>query len=994
MSAPADGPISPAQWREIFDAFDRALELEPSEREAFVSQCSASDPVLGAELRALFARAREASALDTPAAAFAELIFADAGAVGPTLPDELVGPYRVVATIGRGGMGAVYLAERADDQFRKRVALKLLPGWSVGEPHRVRRFLDERQILASLEHPDIARLLDGGVTPDGRPWFAMEYVEGEPVDRYCDQRNLPIERRLELFCRVCAAVEYAHRNLIVHRDLKPPNILVTSQGEVRLLDFGIAKLLDGGGDGTPTDLTQTGERVMTPLYASPEQVRGDVVSTASDVYALGVLLYRLVTGQLPYRLVSQRPHEVARAILEQEPVRPSQVARLNRRVGGDLDAIVLKALEKEPRDRYRSVEQLEADLHRHLTGHPVVARPASRLYEVQRFVRRHRVGVTVAIMVVLLIVGFSAITLVQSFRIRAQAERIALETQRARATVNHLLTVFRTSIPSAAPGAGTTSREVLDSSSAILQRDSSAEPGIRALMLFEAGMSYHALGLERRARELLELSLEIQRGMKGDPVQLAATLYVLGEILTSLRELDRAALAYTEAFELRRRALDARHLDVARTLNGLSAVRLAQGRPDEADALSRRALAIAQDRRAADPLEESRSLRGIGHALLARRQYDTAARVYEEALALSRKHLPEEHLEVAAGILDLAGARAGMGHRTIADSLLQYGIWLQRRSAPAGLAAAADSFRLHELSGPAPVPPPTRRFSSRIAFGSDRERPDPSGSLGHVEIYVMNPDGSGQQRVTVGDGRLNLPALSPDGTRIAFTSQRGVASEVFVVDVKGGSPRQITELAAKGLGARGVSWAPDGKSLVFTSAILGNIYVINVDGTGLRQLTNPPGRHSRPSWSPDGTRIAYVSNRSGLPEIYVMNADGTHATRVTVGAVRRPANHWSPAPSWSPDSRRIAFTSDQDGNEEIYVINADGTGLTRLTTDPAEDWGPSWSPDGRQIAFSRRVLGHHQIFVMNADGTNLVRLTELSPTIANFHPSWGRADPR
>jgi serine/threonine protein kinase len=217
-------------------------------------------------------------------------------------------------------MGAVYLAERDDDQFRKRVAVKLLPAWSATDAHRVRRFVEERQILAALEHPDIARLLDGGVTADGLPWFAMEYVEGMPIDRYCDTHGLTIEQRLALFRRVCGAVAYAHRNLVVHRDLKPGNILIDTDGGVKLLDFGIAKLL-GGEAGA--ELTQTGDRVMTPLYASPEQVRGGPVSTASDVYALGVLLHELLTGHDPYRLRSREPYDVARAILEQEPERPS-----------------------------------------------------------------------------------------------------------------------------------------------------------------------------------------------------------------------------------------------------------------------------------------------------------------------------------------------------------------------------------------------------------------------------------------------------------------------------------------------------------------------------------------------------------------------------------------------------------------------------------------------------------------------------------------------
>src|SRR5215510_3911986 len=263
--------LPPARLRQLLDAADCALELDPGERTEFVERCCADDPTLGAELKALLANAESATPLDGTAAAYVEPLLI-AGPPPVVVPDATsrIGPYRILRQIGRGGMGAVYLAERADDQYRKQVAVKLLPTLSASDEHRVRRFLEERQILAALEHPDIARLLDGGVTPEGLPWFAMEYVEGAPIDRYCDERCLTIEQRLELFRRVCAAVQYAHRNLVVHRDLKPANILVSDDGAVKLLDFGIAKLLDGEA-GVSSALTQTGDRMLTPLYASPEQ---------------------------------------------------------------------------------------------------------------------------------------------------------------------------------------------------------------------------------------------------------------------------------------------------------------------------------------------------------------------------------------------------------------------------------------------------------------------------------------------------------------------------------------------------------------------------------------------------------------------------------------------------------------------------------------------------------------------------------------------------
>jgi serine/threonine-protein kinase len=1013
--------FSPERWREVFAAVDRALELAPAERESFVEQFSTADPALGAELRALLSSAEDTSALDRSAAAFAGPLLAQFPPQSGSGPSESrVGPYRLVGVIGHGGMGAVYLAERADDQYRKRVALKLLPGWGARDEHRVRRFLEERQILAGLEHPDIARLLDGGVTTDGLPWFAMEYIEGEPIDRYCDARSLSIEPRLDLFCRVCTAVQYAHRNLIVHRDLKPANILVSGDGAVKLLDFGIAKLLGGDGASASDALTQTGERVMTPLYASPEQVRGDPVSTASDVYALGVLLYELLAGRHPYRLSTRRPHDVARAVLEQEPERPSATvlhagaatdgegtgttleqaakarqntqSKLCRRLRGDLDAICLKAMEKDPRHRYGSVEQLEADVRRHLAGLPITARPANRLYRARKFLRRHRVGAVVTGGVTLLVLGFTVITMVQSLRIRAQAERIAAEQSKAATVENHLANVFRTSIPSPAEGRGVTAREVLDSSAARAERDLSGQPGMLARVLTELGRVYRELGFSDRARDLLEASVALQRRSPDEPLALASTLLALGEVLLEQRELQRAEGAYQEALELRRKALDSSHGQVARTLNGLSALRLAQGRFGEAETLSRRALEIDREQTGDNRLDVAQSLRAVGRALMAGGRYAEAAEHCNAALSLLRERLPEEHLEVAGTILDLAQARRGNGGNTAADSLLRYGLALQRRAAAAAtLALSWDSAPLSRLAAPASSPQPGRTFTSKIVFESDRDRPDAVGALGHHEIYIMNPDGSDQRRLTHSNGRVSAPALSPDGRRIAFSGQWGGIHEIFVVSASGGEPVRVTNMSALGLGAGWPTWAPDGERLAFSSLGQGgDVYVINADGTGLRNLTRHPAPDSRPEWSPSGGRIAFLSRRDQTREIYVMNEDGTEPVRLTFNADSKSSRAWAPSPAWSPDGRKIAFTSDRDGNREIYVMNADGTGLTRLTNDDVDDENPSWSPHGNQVAFNRRVLGHHQIFVMNADGSAPTRLTELSPAVANIFPSWGR----
>jgi eukaryotic-like serine/threonine-protein kinase len=671
----------------------------PEGRVAYVEDACAGDPELGAAVASMLAGADAPTFLETPAAEFVAPLLAD-------LPFDLdtsaasgsrIGPYRLLREIGHGGMGTVYLAERADQQYQRLVAVKLLRGWSAGNERAVRRFLEERQILAALDHPDIARLFDGGVTPDRLPWFAMEYVEGVPLDRYCDERGLPIEERLELFCRVCAAVQFAHRNLVVHRDLKPANILVTAQGGVRLLDFGIAKLLSGDGAGGSASLTITGERLMTPLYASPEQVRGDPISTASDIYSLGVLLYELLTGVDPYRLATREPHEVAHAILEQEPERPSAAvlrtgqageygaarglppAKLARRLRGDLDTIVLTTMQKDPGHRYGTADQLEADVRRHLAGLPLLARPESRLARAQKFVRRHRVGVGVTAVVALLVVAFAGVTAIQSLRIRTQAGRITVERDRAEQVSRFLAGLFQTSDPYAGAGGGLTARQILDSGAARIDRELAGQPQTRAQMLLEMGRAYFGLGVRDRARRFAETSLAIQRRTSPDgQSEISQTLDFLGLVLLEQGELEGAERVYREALALRRQHLGPDR-EMARTLNGLAAVLRAGGRFRDADSVSREAVTIDEAQSEGHRLNLAESLEGQAHAVRERGDFNAAERLYGRVLELRRQELPEEHPEVASSVLNLATALSDAGQTAGADSLFRSGLAVKRR---------------------------------------------------------------------------------------------------------------------------------------------------------------------------------------------------------------------------------------------------------------------------------------------------------------------------
>jgi serine/threonine protein kinase/Flp pilus assembly protein TadD len=421
--------MTPEQWQKVKQLVQAALEREAGERAAFLDQACAGDASLRAEIESLLGyQERAEDFIETPAV----------HAAASSLPDDSddamagrrIGPYKVLHKLGHGGMGAVYLATRADFQYQKRVAIKLIkPGLDSEEI--LRRFRHERQILASLDHPNIARLYDGGTTEECLPYFVMEYIEGLPIDEYCNRHKLSIIERLKLFRTVCAAVHYAHQNLVVHRDIKPSNILVTAEGVPKLLDFGIAKLLNPELFSQTIDATATAMRLMTPEYGSPEQVRGEPITTATDVYSLGVVLYELLTGRRPYQFKTSLPREIERVICETEPEKPSTAIsrqgseqeqrttddgrrtakKLSRQLKGDLDNIVLMALRKEPQRRYTSGEQFSEDVRRYLGGLPVIARQDTLGYRSVKFVKRHKAGViTATLIVVSLIGGIVAIT--------------------------------------------------------------------------------------------------------------------------------------------------------------------------------------------------------------------------------------------------------------------------------------------------------------------------------------------------------------------------------------------------------------------------------------------------------------------------------------------------------------------------------------------------------------------------------------------------------
>jgi serine/threonine protein kinase len=501
--------LTPESWQRVRQILEQALEVAPERRSVYLEEVCAGDQVLRREVEALIAADQQAGTGFLAGSAVEASTILTAAEELVSLTGTRIGPYQIVEEIGHGGMGTVYRAVRADDQYRKEVAIKVVRG-GLGDEFRLHRFLAERQILANLDHANIARLLDGGATEDGRPYVVMEYVEGRPIDEYCDQGKLPVPERLKLFRTVCSAVAYAHQHLVIHRDIKPVNILVTKEGEPKLLDFGIAKILDP--EDTGVDQTVTVMRLMTPEYASPEQVRGEPITTASDVYSLGVVLYGLLTGRRPYGPASRVPRDIVQAVIETEPEKPSASVtraetvtaqavsetrdeipeKLQRRLRGDLDNIVLKALRKEPERRYASVEQFSEDIRRHLEGLPVIARPDTFFYRSGKFVKRHKASVAAAITVLLTLIVGLAVTVHETYIARAERAKAEQRFNDVRKLANSLLFEVHDAIQTL-PGATPARKLIVDRALQYLDALAKEAKGDLSLQR-ELGAAYERVG--------------------------------------------------------------------------------------------------------------------------------------------------------------------------------------------------------------------------------------------------------------------------------------------------------------------------------------------------------------------------------------------------------------------------------------------------------------------------------------------------------------------
>ena len=672
----------PPDRREIDALFARALELDGTERERLLARAGADNPRVAQVLAELLEHAGEPAPELDPEVLFSGPLWddlaaelADERASSEAPPVEQIGPYRVLREIGRGGMGVVYLGARDDGEFEQRVAVKLMrPG--ADDDRVLRRFEQERQILATLEDANIARLYDGGRHTDGRPYFAMEYVDGVRLDRYCDQHRLDIDKRLDLFLQVARAVQHAHSRLVVHRDIKPSNILVTAGSEVKLLDFGIAKVLSPE-DPAAAESTRTMARILTPDYASPEQIRGEPVGTTSDVYQLGLLLFTLLTGQRARTLEQPTPVALEQA-LRSPPTRPPSAAvgadaqagelrsttaqRLRRRLKGELDVIVLRALDEDPRRRYSSAGALADDIERYRSGLPIQARPDSVSYRARRFLGRHRAGVAVALAFTVLLIGWAVSATLQSARLAAERDAALVAGRKAKETQQLLFGLFREADPFSAQGADLKALDVVRSGLDVVRAELSEDPLVRAEMLSVLAGILQGLEQREESWRALEEALATLREVESPPGEAtAATLHRLATNLGDAGDREPAEAADREGLAIRRRLHGDDHPLVANSLHSLAISLYRQRRYEEAEGLLREALTI---HRAAEPPDLVRTaviMNDLAVMLGIMSRLDEAIPLHREALALRRQRFPPGHAAIAESANNLGSILDDVG---------------------------------------------------------------------------------------------------------------------------------------------------------------------------------------------------------------------------------------------------------------------------------------------------------------------------------------------
>ena len=684
--------MSPAEWHEIEAVLAEVIDLPVAERSARIVQLCCGRAEVEAEVESLLAAHEKA-------ASFLEGTTEIDSSTPPafSLQGKELGPYRLLSIVGVGGMGTVYRAERTDGRFQKQVAIKVTPA-ALHSPELRRRFMGEQQILATLEHPNIARLLDAGVSPEGIPYFVMEFVEGIPVNEYCDVHELSTEQRLTLFRTLCSALQYAHQHLVVHRDLKPANILVTADGVPKLLDFGIAKIVEPWTAGTQGE-TRSLLNPLTPGYASPEQVRGDTITTATDIYSLGVVLYELITGQVPYRVTGKPLDEAIRIICQSEPQKPSSLVRARGKsdprfvssLSSDLDAMIAKAMRKDPQERYASAEELACDIGRALGGVPVLAQRGTLRYRSGKFVKRHRVGVGIAAAGFVMLLFFAATMAVQAQRIARERDRANREAEASKRVAEFITNMFKVSDPTESRGNTVTAREILDKASADINRGLDKDPELQAQMMDVMGSVYWNLGLFSRAQALLERAVSLRVRTLGPQNQ--ATLSSrshLAAVLTSEGRFEEAEKMERETLETRRRVLGLEHPDTLQSMRSLANLieREARDLPNgpgadarfvEAEKLERETLAMCRRVLGADHPDTLAVMNRLGSTLDYEGRYPEAEQLQRENFAIQSRVLGTGHRDTMGSMNNIAFTLEKEHRYAEAETVYRQALDIQRR---------------------------------------------------------------------------------------------------------------------------------------------------------------------------------------------------------------------------------------------------------------------------------------------------------------------------
>jgi len=690
------------QWEKINAIVDTALDLSEKERETYIQEECKGNEQLKQQVTELIASIEQS---DT------ENFLEDIGDFSSHLAQEVsqkeirentssltgttIDSYKLLELIGHGGMGSVFLAERADDTYTQKVALKIMRR-GMDTPSNIARFKRERNILAKLNYPNIARLLDGGMTDEGLPYLVMEYVEGTPLHTYCDEHKLSIEKRLDLFKSICKAVHHAHNNAIIHRDLKPSNILVTKNGQIKILDFGIAKLLEPKDSDAKIFETQTGARILTPGYAAPEQIEHQSITTKTDIYTLGILLYELLAGIHPFDMEEKDFTAIEELIRHKQPPKPSnrfqeldtdrqrENARLRRKsvndlintLKGDLDAIILKILRKDPEARYDALTQLLEDLDRREQNRPIIARNDTVRYTIGKFIKRHRSGLSIAAGFLLLIISFISI---YTWRIAQERNEAQLQADKAEATTEFLVDLFSASDPSKTLGDTVRVRSILEEGLAQIN-ELNNQPEVQGQLLQTMGQVYINLGEYTKAEGLLERALELQKNVNGEYSAETASIHnELGGLHQKAQQIQQAEPHYAKALDIRKEVLGTNHLDYAETLSDLGALMRLKGNTDSAETLYNKALSIR--RRNLDPNHPdiANSLNNLGVLEKTKGNLEMARKYYQEALQIRKKHFGDTHPKVANVMNNLAVLYRTMGKFKRADKYFAQTLEIRKR---------------------------------------------------------------------------------------------------------------------------------------------------------------------------------------------------------------------------------------------------------------------------------------------------------------------------